>query len=268
MGNKRERVLSFDLNDKVALVTGAGRGIGAAIAFALAARGACIILADLTVSATNDTRTAIAESGGRAFSVACDMRNEPEVASAVSDALSLADHIDILVNNAGIHRGHPPLEFPQSDIDLLIQTNLLGCFYACRAVGRHMIEQRSGSIINISALGGGIAGLGRGGSIYGATKGALVSLTRDLAAEWAKYGIRVNAVAPGWIRSVMTEKLQNNTSMADRMLARVPMARWGTAEDIAGPVAFLASDASSYITGQVIAVDGGASTTIPISTEA
>ncbi len=195
------------------------------------------------------------------------MRSEEAINATFSGILRRAGRLDILVNNAGIHRGHPPLDFPASDIDELIRTNLIGCFYACRAAARPMMEQRSGSIINVSALGGGVVGLGRGGSIYGATKGAIVSLTRDLAAEWAKYRIRVNAIAPGWIRTPMTEKLQNNEMVSRRVLARVPMGRWGTADEVASPVRVLASDASSYVTGHVIPIDGGAANIIPISTD-
>jgi 3-oxoacyl-[acyl-carrier protein] reductase len=161
-------------------VTGAGRGIGAAVARALARHGAWTALLDLNTSAAS-TAAAITAEGYKAEPLACDIRSEDEITQCFSQIARNAGRIDILVNNAGIHRGHSPLDFPQSDIDDLIRTNLLGCFHACRAVARPMLDRRSGSIINIAALGGGLVGLGRGGSIYGATKGAIVSLTRDLA---------------------------------------------------------------------------------------
>jgi 2-deoxy-D-gluconate 3-dehydrogenase len=243
---------AFDLSGKVAVVTGAGRGIGAAVAAALSSHGAEVVGMDVEPAADI---------------IHCDVSDESQVAESFREVLRRHRRIDVLVNNAGIHRGHPPFDFPEADIELLLRINLMGCFYTCRAAARAMVAQRSGSIINVSALGGGIVGLGRGGSIYGATKGAIVSLTRDLAVEWAPFGVRVNAIAPGWIRTPMTRVLQGNETMSKRMLERVPMGRWGTTEDVAGPSVFLASDASGYITGHILPVDGGAGSTIRIESQ-
>ncbi|REJ76819.1 MAG: SDR family NAD(P)-dependent oxidoreductase [Planctomycetota bacterium] len=259
----------FDLAGKVAIVTGAGRGIGAAIAEALAASGADVAVTDMEQAAAEDTAGRIAETAADriALVTACDVRDNDQVLRTVSELHAAKGRIDVLVNNAGIHRRVPPTDFNPRDLEDLYAVNLTGSFQMCSAVGNVMISQRSGSIINLSALGGGVVGLGRGGSIYGMTKGGIVSLTRDLAAEWGRYSIRVNALAPGWIRTPMTTALQNDPGRSARVLERVPLRRWGECEDIAGAAVFLASDASRYITGHTIPIDGGAANVIAISEE-
>ena len=259
----------FDLTGKVALVTGAGRGIGAAIAEALALSGAEVAVTDRDQDSADRAAAHIAERapGHVAGSHPCDVSDNEQVLRTVSDLCDAKGRIDILVNNAGIHRRVPPDDFDPLDIADLYAVNLTGSFQMCSAVGRVMVAQQAGSIINLSALGGGIVGLGRGGSIYGMTKGGIVALTRDLAAEWGRYSIRVNALAPGWIRTPMTEALQNNPERSARVLERVPLRRWGDCADIAGAAVFLASDASRYITGHTIPIDGGAANVIAISEE-
>ncbi|MFP6767601.1 MAG: SDR family oxidoreductase, partial [Planctomycetaceae bacterium] len=172
--------------------------------------------------------------------------------------------IDILVNNAGIHRRVDPLDYDPADVEAILDVNLRGAFQVASRVGRVMVSQNGGSIINVSALGGGIAGLGRAGSIYCMTKGGLVSLTRELAAEWGHAGVRVNALAPGWIRTPMTAALQNNPQRSALVTGRVPLGRWGEAGDVAGAVAFLAGDAATYITGHTIPIDGGVANVIQL----
>jgi NAD(P)-dependent dehydrogenase (short-subunit alcohol dehydrogenase family) len=259
----------FDLSGKVALVTGGGQGLGEAMAEALVSHGASVVICDSNVDAVDQTSRRIASEGdGRVIrALACDVRNADQVKQTVAAVKSEFGRIDVLVNNAGIHRRGSPVDFDRQDIDDIFAVNLLGCFQMAGAVGEVMIEQQSGSVINISALGGGIVGLGRGGSIYGMTKGGIVSLTRDLAAEWGKHGIRVNALAPGWIRTPMTLALQNNPARSEKVLERVPLKRWGEAGDVAGAAVFLASDASTYITGHTIPIDGGAANVIAISEE-
>ena len=255
----------FDLSGKVAIVTGAGQGLGAAIARALARHGAAVALFDIDPRKAAATAESIAAEGHAARIYPCDVQHDGQVQAGVSRVLEDFGRLDVLVNNAGIHRRHTPWDFPRSDIDAVIAVNLIGTFQMARAAARPMIARRAGSIINLSALGGGVVGLGRGGSIYGATKGAVVALTRDLAAEWANYNVRVNSIAPGWMRTPMSEALQRDEVQSRKVLERVPMRRWGTADEIAGPAVFLASDASSFITGQTIAVDGGASSVIQLA---
>jgi NAD(P)-dependent dehydrogenase (short-subunit alcohol dehydrogenase family) len=187
-----------------------------------------------------------------------------DVDRLVSGLIEELGRLDILVNNAGIHRRVDPLDYDPEDVEAILAVNFRGAFQVAARVGREMTRLGGGSIVNISALGGGIAGLGRAGSVYCMTKGGLVSLTRELAAEWGSSGVRVNALAPGWIRTPMTEALQNNSERSARVMARVPLGRWGEADDVAGAVAFLASDASTYITGHTIPVDGGVANVISL----
>ncbi len=264
-----ERVGLFDLTGKVALITGGAQGLGEAMAEAFVAHRATVVIVDVNAEAVDATARRIASEGDNRVirALSCDVRDIDQVRQTVAAMKSEHGRIDVLVNNAGIHRRGSPRDFDRQDIDDIFAVNLLGCFQMAGAVGGIMIEQQSGSIINISALGGGIVGLGRGGSIYGITKGGIVSLTRDLAAEWGKHGIRVNALAPGWIRTPMTTALQNHKEKAAKVLERVPLKRWGEADDVAGAAVFLASDASRYITGHTIPIDGGAANVIAISEE-
>ena len=259
---------NFDLTGRVAVVTGGAQGLGAAIARALARHGASIALLDVQAEAVADAALELSRDTGRdAEGLACDTRDREQVEACVGCVAGRFGRIDILVNNAGIHRRGTPVDYKAQDLADVFAVNLIGCYHVAGAVGKLMLVQHRGSIVNVSALGGGLVGLGRGGSIYAMTKGGIVALTRDLAAEWGRYGIRVNAVAPGWIRSPMTRALQDDPQRSAKVLERVPLRRWGEPDDVAGVVVFLASDAAAYVTGCTIPIDGGAANVIALSGE-
>jgi len=259
----------FDLSGKAALITGGARGLGEAIATAMLDHGANVAICDIDADALQDTLRCLQQQHGadRVIAESCDISVREQAEACVSRVAEQLGHIDILVNNAGIHRRVDPTDWSDEDAHVQIQVNLFGSFHMASAVGRIMVERQSGCIVNMSALGGGVAGLGRSGSVYGMTKGAIVSLTRDLAAEWGKHGIRVNALAPGWIKTPMTIALQNHPERSQKVMERVPLGRWGEAKDVAGAAVFLASDAANYITGMTIPVDGGAANVIAISND-
>ena len=255
----------FDLTGRVALVTGGARGLGEASSRALARLGAVVVLSDIDAEAASATADRLAtETGAQVLSRECDVTDPDDVDRLVSGLIEDLGRLDILVNNAGIHRRVDPLDYDPDDVEAILAVNFRGAFQVAARAGREMTRLGGGSIVNISALGGGISGLGRAGSVYCMTKGGLVSLTRELAAEWGSSGVRVNALAPGWIRTPMTEALQNNSERSARVMTRVPLGRWGEADDVAGAVAFLASDASAYITGHTIPVDGGVANVITL----
>jgi len=255
----------FDLTGKVVLVTGGAQGLGKAIAAASAQQGAAVLIVDIEDQLAQQVASEIQQETEQPVAAhCCDVRNAEQVRQLVETLVAEHGQIDVLVNNAGVHRRVDPLDISPADVQAIFDVNLVGCLNMASAVGKIMIQQQAGSIINISALGGGVIGLGRGGSVYGITKGGLISLTRDLAAEWGRHGIRVNALAPGWIETPMTQELQNDTARSAKVVERVPLGRWGKPGDVAGAVVFLASDASRYITGHTIPIDGGAANVIAL----
>jgi NAD(P)-dependent dehydrogenase (short-subunit alcohol dehydrogenase family) len=245
----------FSLNDRVALVTGAGRGIGKALALGLAESGAAVVCLSRTLAEVEGTAAEIRALGRQALAVAADVTVREQVEAAVAAAVREFGRIDILVNNAGMNIRKPALEVAEEDWDRIVDTNLKGPFLVAQAVGRVMAEHGYGRIINISSVGGGVAL--RTGVAYGSSKAGLIHMTRILALEWAKYGVTVNAVGPWYFKTSLTEKLLNDEQYVAEILARTPIKRIGEVEDLVGPVVFLASGASSYVTGQVLYVDGG-----------
>ncbi len=254
-----------DLTGKIALVTGAARGLGRAIAEGISRQGAAVAVVDRDHAGAEEVARFLGEDGRRAFAFACDVGEEDEVRAVVAAVESGIGPIDVLVNNAGITRRIALFDWTAADWGQVIRINQIGTFLMAREVGRRMVDRRRGSIVNMSALGGGIVGLGRGNAIYCATKGAVAAMTRDLAAEWARHGVRVNCVAPGWFRTEMNAPLLANERLLGRILDRVPLGRLGEPEDVVGPVLFLASDASSMITGHILPIDGGASSIVRLS---
>jgi 2-dehydro-3-deoxy-D-gluconate 5-dehydrogenase len=245
--------VSFDLSGKVALVTGANTGIGQAIAIALAEAGADVALAGRSEPA--DTLAAIAATGRKAASISADLSSIAPVQQVVDDVIATFGRLDILVNNAGIIRRADLLDFSEEDWDAVTDTNLKSLFFLSQAAARHMTDRGSGKIINIASL------LTFQGGIrvpsYAAAKSGVGGVTKAMANELAAMGVQVNAIAPGYIATNNTAALQADEARNRQIMERVPTGRWGRPEDIAGPAVFLASPASDYVTGYILAVDGG-----------
>lgn len=243
----------FDLSGRVAIVTGANTGIGQAIALALAGAGADIAAVGRTQA--TETVAKVEALGRRSIMVSADLSSIEPVDRIVSEALNQLGRIDILVNNAGIIRRADSVDFTEADWDAVIDTNLKSVFFLAQAVGRHMITQGSGKIINIASM------LTFQGGIrvpsYTASKSGVGGLTKLLANEWAAKGVNVNAIAPGYIATNNTDALRADPDRNASILARIPAARWGDASDLGGAAVFLASAASNYVDGHILAVDGG-----------
>jgi NAD(P)-dependent dehydrogenase (short-subunit alcohol dehydrogenase family) len=246
----------FDLSGKVALVTGGGKGIGRQMATALAEAGADLVLCARNVERCEEAAAAMPT---RALALACDVRDKAQVDAVVARTLEELGRIDVLVNNAGTVWGGAPEEIPLDGWQKVVDVNLTGVFLCSQAAGREMIARGGGKIINIAS----IAGL-RGGPPevmnalpYSATKGGVISFTRDLACKWAQHGIHVNAIAPGWFPSDMSRFVLD--SHEERLLDHIPLRRFGGDHDLKGAIVFLASRASDYVTGQTLVVDGGES---------
>lgn len=242
------------LTGKNALVTGAGRGIGKAIALELAANGAFVIVNyNGSKAAADQTVSEIKEAGGDAVSYQCNVSDFEACKEMIDALIKEYKHIDILVNNAGITRDDLLMRMKEEDFDAVINTNLKGTFNTIRHMSRYFLKQRAGKIINISSVSGILGNAGQ--SNYSASKAGVIGLTKAVAREMASRGINVNAVAPGFVETEMTDVLSD--SVKEGLLAQIPLGRVGQAVDIAKAVAFLASPAADYITGQVLSVDGG-----------
>lgn len=245
----------FNLSGQSAIVTGAGRGLGEAIAKGLASAGAAVALCDMDIHSARTAADNICQSGGKAIAVEVNVSKADSVDQMVQTTMEQFGSIDILVNNAGIQRRNPCIDMSEQDWDAVIDVNLKGTFLCSRAVGRIMVPQRKGKIINISSLLGTVAQPNRGP--YAASKGGVVQFTKVLALEWASHNINVNAVGPGYVLTELNTALMEDKEAFDELTSRIPMERWASTEDIVGPVLFLASNASDYITGHVLYVDGG-----------
>lgn len=241
------------LKDKVALVTGASRGIGKSISLALAKQGAKIVAVDITLKGMDELLAEIKALGSEGVAVEGNVTVAADTEKMIDQAVASFGRVDILVNNAGITRDGLMMRMKEEDWDAVLTVNLKGAFLCTRAVCKVMTKQRYGRIINIASVVGQMGNAGQAN--YCASKAGLMGLTRSNARELAKRNITVNAVAPGFIVSDMTEALPDKVKQ--EMAAQIPLERFGTADDIANAVVFLASDASEYITGQVLAVNGG-----------
>ena len=242
------------LKGKVAIVTGSGRGIGKAIALKLAENGADIVINDIPGSDyADDTKKEIEALGVRAIVVRGDVRNQEDVEKLVDTTVKTFGRLDILVNNAGITRDGLMIRMSEEDWDMVLDINLKGAFNCIKAAVRPMMKQRSGSIINIASVVGVMGNAGQAN--YTASKAGLIGLTKTVAKEFSSRNIRANAVAPGFIESHMTDVLTDEVK--NKYFDAIPLSRFGTTEDVSKAVLFLASDLSSYITGQTINVDGG-----------
>jgi 3-oxoacyl-[acyl-carrier protein] reductase len=241
------------LSGQVALVTGAGRGIGRAIAISLARQGADVIVSDIIAETAESVANEIESLGKRFLATVCDVSRFEDCHNLIDAGMKAFGKIDILVNNAGITRDNLVMRMSEDEWDSVLTVNLKSVFNCCKAASRIMLKQKNGRIINISSVVGVIGNAGQAN--YSASKAGVIGLTKTLAREFASRGITVNAVAPGFIKTAMTDALKDEAREA--LLKMIPLGRMGEPEDVANAVVFLASPFASYITGQVLLVDGG-----------
>ena len=247
----------FDLSGQTALITGAGRGIGLATARTLATAGADIIVAEYIVENGHKAVAEIEALGRKSMFIEVDVRQPASVNRMAATALEVFPQIDILVNNAGIAQDIPAEDSTDEDWLNMMDVNLNGVFWCCRAIGRHMLERGSGAIVSIASMSGVIVNKPQPQAAYNASKAAVIMLTKSLAAEWAGRGVRVNCVSPGYIGTAMTQASLNIPEYKRTWLEMTPMGRVGAPEDIASAVHYLASPAAKFATGTNLVVDGG-----------
>lgn len=249
---------AFDLSGKVAIVTGASRGLGQQFGRALAAAGADLVVTSRNPADLAEFVAEIAAMGRKAVALALDVREQQSIAQFGPAAITAFGKVDILVNNAGCNVRKPALEVSWDDWNLVLDTNLRGTFFVAQAIGRHMVERGYGRIINIGSVTSvmGYAGL----APYCASRGGVKQLTMSLADDWGPRGVTVNCLAPGWFRTEQNKVLYENEQWVEYLKDRIPLRRPGQPGDLEGAIVFLASDASEYVTGQTLLVDGGIST--------
>jgi NAD(P)-dependent dehydrogenase (short-subunit alcohol dehydrogenase family) len=246
----------FDLTGRTAFVTGASRGIGRVMAIAFADAGADVALVARSADGLAETAEAVEAVDRKAYVIPTDVTDYDAVADAAAEAIDRLGHVDIVVNNAGGSNFMVPFsDLRLTGWDKLLRLNLSSAVYVCRAFAGHLLERGSGSVINVAS----VAGLAAAPTMgpYGASKAALISLTKTLAAEWGEAGVRVNALCPGWTATALNRTLWEDPVIGPATVATSAMKRWASPEEMAGPAVFLASDASSFMTGQTLVVDGG-----------
>jgi NAD(P)-dependent dehydrogenase (short-subunit alcohol dehydrogenase family) len=245
----------LELNGKVAVVVGGTSGIGRAIAHGFAQAGADVIPTSRRAEQVEGTAREIEELGRRSLRLTSDVSDRASLERVLTEAVRAFGKVDILVNSAGRTKRAPTIEFSEDDWNAIIDTNLTGTLRACQVFGKHMLERKSGSIINIASLSTFVA-LNEVAA-YSASKAAVGSLTKSLAVEWSRLGVRVNAIAPGVFRTALNTKLLDETERGREFLVRTPMKRFVNVEELAGAAIFHATDAASFVSGEIIAVDGG-----------
>ena len=245
----------LELTGKTAVVVGGTSGIGRAIAHALAEAGADVVATSRRMEQVEAAANEIEERGRRSLRVTSDVSNSDSLQAVLDACLAAFGKVDILVNSAGRTKRAPTIDFPEEDWAAILDTNLTGTLRACQIFGRHMIERKYGRIINIASLSSFVALYEV--AAYSASKAAVASLTKSLAVEWAAQGVNINAIAPGVFRTALNQNLLDQSERGREFLLRTPMKRFGQVEELAGAAVFLASDAASFVTGEVLVVDGG-----------
>ncbi|HEV7698803.1 MAG TPA: glucose 1-dehydrogenase [Pyrinomonadaceae bacterium] len=246
---------ALNLNARTAVVIGGTSGIGRAIAHGLADAGADVVCTSRRQEQVDAAAAEIEAKGRRSLRVTTDVADRSSIDNTLAECASAFGHVDILVNSAGRTKREPTLDVDDETWNAILETNLTGTLRTCQVFGRHMIDQGYGRIINIASLSSFVSLFEV--AAYSASKAAVASLTKSLALEWAKHGVNVNAIAPGVFRTALNEKLLDETPRGQEFLTRTPMGRFGRVEELAGAAVFLASEAASYVTGEVLVVDGG-----------
>jgi len=245
----------FDLSGKVAIVTGAGRGLGYHISLALAGHGADLVVCSRTSADLENVARAVRDAGRKVLVQKVDVCSKAEIDAMVEESVSEFGRIDILINNAGVNIPQRAVEVTEEAWDVIIDTNLKGLFFCAQAVGKVMIRQRAGKIINLSSQSGSVGIPQR--SVYCASKGGVNLLTKVLAIEWGQYNINVNAIAPTYVETPMTRPMLADKTFYDFVMGKIVLGRVGQPEDVVGAVIYLASEASKMVTGHILLIDGG-----------